>query len=313
MFDVLRSPLVNLRGVNACPGAAITPDTVKAAFTRDEDLFALHGLRYLSPLVNLSDRKLFARQMMNAWGPVLGLEEGENSRALEAGFAALDATSATSGAAPARRSISSRARIGSASSSSAVPITTIPGSTTAFSSNCRRSGYPILSQSTLPLDEDLLDALFAEEVRAGAIGHPLEITDVWKHASSASTNHKLWAAKFVARHPNLVALELSNFKCGHDAPIYTIIERIMERSGTPYFAFKEIDENKPVGSIKLRVETIHYFLGRYREELAVAHSAARAAHDLTSPAEPERRDPTWRRPALRPVGGTAEYRERRNL
>jgi hypothetical protein len=71
----------------------------------------------------------------------------------------------------------------------------------------------------------------------------------------------------VARHPNLVALELSNFKCGHDAPIYTVVEEIVEHSGTPYFCFKDIDENKPAGSIKIRIETIAYFLKRYREDI----------------------------------------------
>src|SRR5438034_5882147 len=49
-----------------------------------------------------------------------------------------------------------------------------------------------------------------------SITSPLEIQDVWKNSYSASTNHKVWAAKFTARHPNLVALELSSFKCGHD-------------------------------------------------------------------------------------------------
>src|SRR6185437_9982265 len=60
---------------------------------------------------------------------------------------------------------------------------------------------------------------------------------------------------------------LSSFKCGHDAPIYTTIEGIIERSGTPYFSFKDIDENKPTGSIRIRVETIHYFLKRYVERM----------------------------------------------
>ena len=64
-----------------------------------------------------------------------------------------------------------------------------------------------------------------------------------------------------------MALELSSFKCGHDAPIYTVVEEIVEQSGTPYFSFKDIDENKPTGSIKIRVETIGYFLKRYREDL----------------------------------------------
>jgi len=60
---------------------------------------------------------------------------------------------------------------------------------------------------------------------------------------------------------------MSNFKCGHDAPIYSVIEEIIENSGTPYFYFKDIDENKPTGSIRIRVETIDYFLTRYRENI----------------------------------------------
>jgi len=76
----------------------------------------------------------------------------------------------------------------------------------------------------------------------------------------------IWAAKYTARHLNLVALELSSFKCGHDAPIYTVVEEIVSSGGTPYFSFKDIHENKPTGSIKIRVETIHYFLTRYRED-----------------------------------------------
>ncbi|MFZ0595315.1 MAG: CoA activase, partial [Bryobacteraceae bacterium] len=142
-----------------------------------------------------------------------------------------------------------------------------PGLNHEIMEEFQKLGYPVFSQSTLPLDEDLLDRLFGEEVRAGIIQHPLDISDVWKNRYSTSTNHKVWAAKFTARHPNLVALEVSSFKCGHDAPIYGVIEGIIEQSGTPYFSFKDLDENKPSGSIRIRVETIHYFLQRYREDI----------------------------------------------
>jgi len=46
-----------------------------------------------------------------------------------------------------------------------------------------------------------------------------------------------------------------------------VVEGIIEQSGTPYFCFKDLDENKPSGSIRIRVETIDYFLRRYREEV----------------------------------------------
>ncbi len=147
-----------------------------------------------------------------------------------------------------------------------------PGLNHEIMEEFQKLGYPVFSQSTLPLDEDLLDRLFGEEVRAGLITHPLDISDVWKNRYSTSTNHKVWAAKFTARHPNLVALEVSSFKCGHDAPIYGVIEGIIEQSGTPYFSFKDLDENKPSGSIRIRVETIDYFLRRYREDIVKRRS-----------------------------------------
>jgi len=46
-----------------------------------------------------------------------------------------------------------------------------------------------------------------------------------------------------------------------------VIQEIVENSRTPYFSFKDIDENKPTGSIRIRVETIGYFLKRYREDM----------------------------------------------
>jgi predicted nucleotide-binding protein (sugar kinase/HSP70/actin superfamily) len=134
----------------------------------------------------------------------------------------------------------------------------------------QKLGYPVFTQDSLPIDDDILERLFGDEVRTGEIPHPMAVTDVWKNSYSENTTRKVWAAKYVARHPNLVALEMSNFKCGHDAPIYTVVEEIVEHSGTPYFCFKDIDENKPAGSIKIRVETIGYFLKRYREDMIEA-------------------------------------------
>ena len=123
------------------------------------------------------------------------------------------------------------------------------------------------AHDTLPFDDNLLDRLFGEDVRQGRIVDPLDINDVWKQPFIASTALKLWAAKFTARHPNLIGIEISNFKCGHDAPTYQTVEKIIEQSGSPYFAFRDPDENKPSGSFRVRIETIDYFLKRHREEL----------------------------------------------
>jgi hypothetical protein len=136
MFDYLTSPLVNLVAPNACPTATCTPETVRAAFTKDEDLFAANGVRFISPLVDLSRRTVFAGQMFETWAPVLGLSRAENDRAVTAAFAAQDAFEGICGSAPAPRSMTSNARGVWASSCSAGRTTTIQASTTAsFSSS----------------------------------------------------------------------------------------------------------------------------------------------------------------------------------
>ena len=267
MYDVLHTPLVNLTGSNACPTVTATPEVVKAAFLKESDIFGENGIVYIDPILNLQDKRICADQMMKAWGPVLGLSREENDRALEAGFKALLDCEAE-----IRRQ--ARETLDQLEREDRIGIVMLgrvyhhdPGLNHEIMEEFQKLGYPVFSQSTLPLDEDMLDRLFGDEVRAGLITHPLDIQDVWKNRYSTSTNHKVWAAKFTARHPNLVALEVSSFKCGHDAPIYGVIEGIIEQSGTPYFSFKDLDENKPSGSIRIRVETIDYFLRRYREDI----------------------------------------------
>jgi len=271
MYDVLHTHLVNLTGSNACPTVTATPNAVKAAFTKESDLFAENGIVYLDPILNLQDRKICANQMYKDWAPILGLSREENDRAIEIGFNALT---------ECENDIRRQARqvLDQLEREDRIGIVMLgrvyhhdPGLNHEIMEEFQKLGYPVFSQSTLPIDDDLLERLFGEEVRAGIITHPLDISDVWKNRYSTSTNHKVWAAKFTARHPNLVALEVSSFKCGHDAPIYGVIEGIIERSGTPYFSFKDLDENKPSGSIRIRVETIDYFLRRYREDIIERH------------------------------------------
>src|SRR5208283_2310142 len=225
-------------------------------------------------VLNFADRKLFAHQMLQGLTPILGLSLEENDRAVESGFAALKdyETNIRWRARQTLDQLEREDRIGIVMLGR--PYHHDPGLNHEILDEFQKLGYPIFSQNTLPLDEDMLERLFGDEVRAGVISSPLDISDAWKNSYSCSTNHKVWAAKFTARHPNLVALEMSSFKCGHDAPIYGVIEGIIEQSGTPYFCFKDLDENKPSGSIRIRVETIDYFLRRYREEVIRKRKAA---------------------------------------
>jgi predicted CoA-substrate-specific enzyme activase len=279
MFDVLPTKLVQLQGSNACPTITASPETVKAAFTKETDVFAEHGVKYLDPIINMVDKKLFAHQMFDAFRDFLGLSIEENDRAIAAAYEAQEQYEKE----VQRRS---RAVLDELEREDRIGLVMLarvyhhdPGLNHEILDEFQKLGYPIFSQSTLPYDEDLLERLFGEEIKAGHISSALEIQDVWKNSYSVSTNHKVWAAKFTARHPNLVALEMSSFKCGHDAPIYGVIEGIIEKSGTPYFSFKDLDENKPTGSIKIRVETIDYFLRRYREDLVKRRKIERQIDD----------------------------------
>ena len=129
-------------------------------------------------------------------------------------------------------------------------------------------GYPVLSIRSIPKDPAWLKRFFKEDLDRGFIESPLEVSDVWPENYSTNSVQKVWAAKFAARHPNVVVLDLSSFKCGHDAPTYGLIDSIISTSGTPYSALHDIDANKPGGSIKIRVKTYGHTLSLHEEKLS---------------------------------------------
>jgi predicted nucleotide-binding protein (sugar kinase/HSP70/actin superfamily) len=268
MIDCLTSELQGIQASRSCPTVAATPEAVKAAFTKEGDLFKEKGVLFLDTFVNLSKPEIFERQMYEQFRDILGLSPEENKRAMDSGYRALDAFNNVTMRGAAREvleQLEREDRLGVVLLGR--PYHNDPGVNHEILEEFQKLGYPVFAQDCLPIDDDILWKLFGDEVLAGDIPHPMAITDVWKNSYSENTSRKVWAAKYIARHPNLVALELSSFKCGHDAPIYSVVEEIVEHSGTPYFCFKDIDENKPTGSIRIRVETIGYFLKRYREDM----------------------------------------------
>lgn len=267
MIDSLPSFLKYTQSNRACPTVTTTPASVKAAFIKEGDLFKEKGVIWKDTLICLHDEKVAHRQMYLDWKDVLGLSEEENCRAVQQGFIALDkfAEGLRDQAREILKRLEAEDKLGIVLL--ARPYHHDPGINHEILEEFQKLGYPIFSQDCLPLDEEIIWRLFGDEVRDGVVQHPLDVSDAWKNSYSENTSRKVWAAKYVGRHPNLVALELSSFKCGHDAPIYTVVEEVVEHTGTPYFCFKDIDENKPTGSIKIRVETIGYFLKRYREDM----------------------------------------------
>jgi activator of 2-hydroxyglutaryl-CoA dehydratase/predicted nucleotide-binding protein (sugar kinase/HSP70/actin superfamily) len=303
MIDSLTTDLYGTQDSRACPTVTATPEAVKAAFIKEGDLFEQMGVKYFPTFVKLAEPQLFARQMYQQFKDILGLSEAENARAVEEGYKALDYYNNVILRGTAREVLNAlvaEQRLGIVLLGR--PYHHDPGVNHEILEEFQKQGYPVLAQDALPIDPDILEQLFGEEVRAGIIKDPMDISDVWKNSYSENTSRKVWVAKYVARHPNLVALELSSFKCGHDAPIYTVVEEIVENSGTPYFCFKDIDENKPTGSIKIRVETITYFLKRYREDMVAKKTKRLTIEERLRQYESKLREELYRQYAEAGIG-----------
>jgi hypothetical protein len=142
-------------------------------------------------------------------------------------------------------------------------------------------GYPILSIRSIPKSREYLDRYFKDELEKGLIKSPLELTQLWPENYSANSTQKVWGANFAAHHPNVAVLDLSSFKCGHDAPTYSLIDTVLQTSRTPAAALHDLDANKPGGSIKIRVKTYAHSLRLQQERLEdVARKRRELSHSL---------------------------------
>jgi len=129
-------------------------------------------------------------------------------------------------------------------------------------------GYPVITLRSIPRDPEYLGRYFREDLESGRIRHALDIADVWPEAHTANSSLKVWGIKFAARHPNVAVVDLSSFKCGHDAPIYGLIDKIVTTANVPYLALHDLDANRPTGTLLIRLRTFAHALGLRREHLA---------------------------------------------
>ncbi len=251
----------------SCPIVAGVPEVMKAAFTKEVDFFATRGMKYLDPALTFTEAALLRRQLFECFGPALGVTEDESDYACEQGSKAMevfDAEIQKRGKA-ILEVVEEENRVAVLLLSR--PYHSDPGLNHSVLEEFQVLGYPILSMRSLPKDPRWLYRFFKEDIDKGLIDNPLEVTDVWPENYSANSVQKVWSAKFAARHPNVVVLDLSSFKCGHDAPTYGLIDSIISSSATPYSALHDIDANKPGGSIKIRVKTYAHSLKLHEERL----------------------------------------------
>ncbi|TAK20948.1 MAG: CoA activase [Myxococcaceae bacterium] len=255
----------NVMDKASCPIVAGAPEVMKAAFTKEVDFFKQRGIEYLDPALTFAEPNLTARRMFATWASRLGITEDESDHAHREAMAALDAFD---------RDLQDKGRaiLETVEAEGRVAILMVgrpyhsdPGLNHGIPDEFQVLGYPILSVRSLPRDTEYLRRYFKPEFDRGQ--HPLDINDVWPENYSANSAQKVWAVKFAARHPHIALLDLSSFKCGHDAPTYGIVESIVSANGTPYAALHDIDANKPGGSIKIRVKTYAHSLKLHEEGL----------------------------------------------
>jgi len=251
----------------SCPIVAGTPDVMKAAFTKEQDFFATRGIKYYAPSVSFSELVRMKQVLFDTFADELQMTKDENDFAVDQAKRALEAHDAS-------LQVKGRAILDQVEADNDIAILVIgrpyhndPGLHHGIPDEFQVLGYPILSIRSIPKDRAWLDRFFADDLASGVVETPLEINDVWPENYSANSSQKVWAVKFATRHPNVVLLDLSSFKCGHDAPTFGIIDRMVERAAVPYSALHDLDANKPGGSIKIRVKTYAHSLSLHKERL----------------------------------------------
>jgi predicted nucleotide-binding protein (sugar kinase/HSP70/actin superfamily) len=284
-LDIVFSPMIynlpsflsgHVAKTLTCPRVMAAPENIKAGFLKERDVFAEHGIRYVAPFVSLDEPLLVPKQLYEGLRDVLpGVTPPEMARAVNQGYAALRAFSEGLRrrsrevlewcAREDRPAILVLAR----------PYHMDPGIGHEIEVDLQAQSYPILWVQYLPMDADLLDWAFGPDVAAGHIRTPLDIRDIWPSSYSSNTNEIIWGAKFAARVPWIACVvRLSSYECGMDQPTYTPVQQTVERSGTLFFSFQDLDSTKPAGSMKIRVETISHYLGGHARSIIERKKAA---------------------------------------
>ena len=276
-IDVLLVPMIyslpsflkgHVMDTLSCTRVMMGPENIKAGFIKEENTFEKLGIKYVSPFVSFAEPHLLPKHLYESLKDVLNVTYEEVEEAVEKGLEELKRFDA-------KMRKKTREILEWCAQNNhpcilflARPYHMDPGIGHEIDVEFQNCGYPVVWGQYLPTDEDLMDWLFGPEIEAGIIKSPFDISDVWTSSYSSNTNEIIWGAKFAARFPWITAVvRLSSYECGMDQPTFTPVQRIVEYSGTLYFKFGDLDETKPSGSVKIRVETIDYYVKKYSPEI----------------------------------------------
>jgi predicted nucleotide-binding protein (sugar kinase/HSP70/actin superfamily) len=257
-----------------CTRVMAGPESIKAGFMKERDIFAENGIVYASPFVSLGDRHMVLEQMHSSLKDVFDLDLEETKLAVQAGFEALDSFTAK-----ARQQSRDILKWCAQNQKPCILVLARPyhmdtGIGHEIEAELQAHGFPILWLQYLPGEDDLMNWLFEEDLRSGRIKSPFDISDVWTSSYSSNTNEIMWGAKFATRCPWITCvIRLSSYECGMDQPTYTPTQKIVEASRTLFFKFGDLDSTKPAGSIKIRVETVVHYMAKYSQQIVASKLA----------------------------------------
>jgi predicted nucleotide-binding protein (sugar kinase/HSP70/actin superfamily) len=100
-IDILFSPMIqtlpsfllgHVAQTLSCPRVMAGPETIKAGFIKEKDVFADNGIRYVAPLVSLAEPPLLPKQLYEGLKEAIpGLSIEQTKRAVEQGYQTLEA------------------------------------------------------------------------------------------------------------------------------------------------------------------------------------------------------------------------------
>ncbi|MCC6336879.1 MAG: hypothetical protein IT380_23170 [Myxococcales bacterium] len=255
-FDILFFPAVthavtSIKGcadTASCPVVAGTPLVTKVAFGADATGLLPEGVRLLTPALVLPRKRALSEALFESMCSVMpALTRGEHDAALAEGIAGqrawdrrLEELGFSVLTAAKREGRCAVVLIGR-------PYHADPGLHHELGSELSALGRSALTLRALPHSEDL--------VAAAGCGNPHDASDL-PFLTNSGDGERMSAARFVGWHPALVAVELSSFKCGQDASLYGHVAAAARgRDGKPFLALHDLDETRPVASLRLRLRT----------------------------------------------------------
>ena len=152
-----------------CTRVMAGPESVKAGFMKERDVFAENGIVYASPFASLGDRNMVTEQLYSSLKDSFDLDMEETQRAVQAGFLALD--NFTEKARQHSRDVLTWC---AKNQKPCILVLARPyhmdtGIGHEIEGELQAHGYPILWLQYLPGDLDLMNWVFEDDLRAGRI------------------------------------------------------------------------------------------------------------------------------------------------